>query len=93
MPPGMIAVQVGSHSRSASRQCRRSLVTQKLSARNHHGHLGATAALRRQYPHSLSEQIFDVAISVREPHMEPKSVPDDHGGKLIAGNRDRYAES
>jgi hypothetical protein len=58
---------------------------QKLSARNHHGHLGATAALRRQYPHSLSEQIFDVAISVREPHMEPNSVPDDHGRETDCG--------
>jgi hypothetical protein len=39
------------------------------------------------------EQIFDVAIAEREAHIKPNGVPDDPGGKLVAGKRDRYPPS
>ena len=34
---------------------------------------------------ALREQIFDVAIAEREAHIKPNGVPDDRGGKLVAG--------
>jgi hypothetical protein len=35
---------------------------------------------------ALSEQIFDVAITECQPHIEPDTVPDDLRRKLVAGN-------
>ena len=42
---------------------------------------------------TLGEQIFDVAIAEGETHIEPNGVPDNHGWKLVAGKRDRHAQS
>ena len=42
---------------------------------------------------TLSEQIFDVAITERETNIEPNRVSDDRRGELVAGKRDRHAPS
>jgi hypothetical protein len=42
---------------------------------------------------ALRKQIFDVAIAEREAHIKPNGGPDDRGGKLVAGKRDRHAPS
>ena len=42
---------------------------------------------------ALREQILDVAIAEREAHIKPNGMPDDRGGKLVAGKRDRRAPS
>jgi hypothetical protein len=34
---------------------------------------------------ALRKEIFDVAITERETHVEPNGVPDNHGWKLVAG--------
>jgi hypothetical protein len=39
----------------------------------------------------LREQIFDVAIAEREPHIGPDRALDDRRRKLVAGKRDRHA--
>jgi hypothetical protein len=51
------------------------------------------APFRRRYPDRAPEQIFDVAIAEREAHIKPNGVPDDRGGKLVAGKRDRHEPS
>ncbi len=60
-----------------------------------------TADIQHPPPHrlvgdiqtALDEQIFDVAIAEREPHIEPNGVPDNHRRELVAGKRDRHASS
>src|SRR5580692_11330289 len=42
---------------------------------------------------TLSEQIFDVAITECESDIQPNRVPDDRGRKLVAGKRDRHPPS
>src|SRR5271165_3163639 len=42
---------------------------------------------------TLSEQIFDVAITEGETNIEPNRVSDDRRGELVAGKRDHHAPS
>ena len=49
---------------------------QNSSPRRFVGHIDPT----------LSEQIFDVAITERELNIQPNRVPDDRGRKLVAAN-------
>jgi hypothetical protein len=94
MPPGMIAVQVGSQSRSASRQCRRSLVT----ARNFQpAIITAISEPPLRFAGNIHTRSASKSSTSRFPCVNRTCSQTAcrmiTGGKLIAGNRDRYAES